>query len=625
MAEERIWQLVNSDWTTSRETETSLRQRIAEGSVRRETLIRRPGMAEWEPAGRVQGLFAAPPSASDEDPNPSQPQDLPPIPARKEPDAGNGGEPRGNSRRQSSSMPKPRPNGVRRCYISRHWHGESSLGISYWINGLLLSLIAAAGAAVLGALDITLAPRLIAAAYVAFTTFLVALGTWQLVGIWRSAGRRIRERKECGKGAAWAYLARVATALGFLFLVMNTLAYRAPSAWAYVKIAFGDGPIPHHILRVLNGGLEIELAGGIDFGTSADLRTLLDATPQVRTIDFNSLGGRIAEALHVRDLIRERHLATYTDAWCASACTVAYMGGYPRYLGPGGKLGFHRYTFPGLTPEQDAAVNIQGEQELINAGVSRVFAAKVFTTASTDLWVPDRSTLLAAHVVTQVVDGMTFAAAAAVGEPVTVASAERTLDAIPGFAALRRADPTAFSHAVADLVVGLRQGETMRDVIAQATMPVLAAVAKFRLVAGDRIQVQIAALLAAEARSLAGDHPDACLALLNESPQNEPSYSQFLPPTLAMRDAALTATIIGGGFADPSYLVDPEEVAAAEIKRLWLQVSAKGVDVSPAGRTPATEKDKRATCIALAEFFAAVSALPASRAGALMRYLEGHG
>src|SRR5262249_13290303 len=196
--------------------------------------------------------------------------------------------------------------------------------------------------------------------------FLVAASVWQLVGIWRSAGRTIEERKRRGKYAIWAGLARLATVLGFLSFVGNSVQYTLPNVLANFKIAFRGDSIPHHMLKALNGGSEIELAGGMHFGTAADLRTLLDATTGVRTIDLDSLGGRVAEAEHVRDLIRERHLATYTAAYCASACTVAYMGGSPRYLGPGGKLGFHRFSFPGLTPEQDSAAARPGAPALVS-------------------------------------------------------------------------------------------------------------------------------------------------------------------------------------------------------------------------------------------------------------------
>src|SRR5260370_9325558 len=88
------------------------------------------------------------------------------------------------------------------------------------------------------------------------------------------------------------------------------------------------------------------------------------------------------------------------------------MGGRQRYLGPDGKLEFHRYAFPGLTDEQDAETNPLGEDELVDAGATREFAKKVFSTPNASAWSPDAATLRANNVVTQVVDGLAFAAAA---------------------------------------------------------------------------------------------------------------------------------------------------------------------------------------------------------------------
>ena len=321
-----------------------------------------------------------------------------------------------------------------RSYFIRHWKGELTLGLSYWINGFFFTILAVmAGAVIENTVDITQSPRLFSAGFAVWAIFLGVLAIWQMVGIWHSAGRTIKERKVLGKGAPWATLARIATGLGFLSLMTKLLTQTLPNAGAYLQIAFSGDDTPHHILKVLNGGSEIELAGGIDFSTAADFRTLLEATVGVRTIDLDNIGGRVGKAEHVRDLIREHHLATYTNASCVSACTVVYMGGYPRYLGPQGKLGFHRYTFPGLSPEQDAAFNQQGEKDLVAAGVTPDFAAKAFSTSSSDLWIPDRATLLSAHVATQVVDGSAFAVAAVGGPQVTRDDIDKTLSSFASF------------------------------------------------------------------------------------------------------------------------------------------------------------------------------------------------
>jgi hypothetical protein len=166
-----------------------------------------------------------------------------------------------------------------------------------------------------------------------------------------------------------------------------------------LSAAFGGVATPRHILVLLAGGSAISLTGGIDLGTDIDLERLLKASPDVRTLEVANLGGSVGEAMKIRDLIRRRRLATYTDGLCASACTVVFMGGAPRLLGPHGRLGFHRYVAAGMPADLDAAMNGAGERDLIRSGVSPDFAARVFQTPSTDLWIPDRATLTAAGVI----------------------------------------------------------------------------------------------------------------------------------------------------------------------------------------------------------------------------------
>lgn len=321
----------------------------------------------------------------------------------------------------------------RGTFIGRHWRGELELGQSYWLCGQLLSvlvvvltiLIAGWAAAI-----ITEAPRLASFAIAMTTSLVLAISIWQAVGIWRSASRRAQQRKSAGKGTFWAIMARLGVILSVVFLAYSFGRYRIPNAIAYLQITFGGDQTPHHVIRLFNGGRVVTLGGGFDFGTADALRTVLDASPGVRTVELNSMGGRVAEADQVRRIIMARHLATYTATTCASACTVAYIGGNPRYLATGARLAFHEFSFPGLSPQQNAAINGHGRSTLINAGVSPWFAQKAFTTPPNRLWTPDSATLLAAHVVTRQLSGYWPSATA-----MDVAGFLRGLTRVPSFAA----------------------------------------------------------------------------------------------------------------------------------------------------------------------------------------------
>ena|ERR1700730_16352920 len=92
-------------------------------------------------------------------------------------------------------------------YIKRHWRGDLSLPVSYWINGWLLGIGYIVGtSAYQPNPSITSAIGLL---------ILIALGcaieVWQLIGIWRSASKHT----ERGGRKIWAYLAQVGVIVGW--------------------------------------------------------------------------------------------------------------------------------------------------------------------------------------------------------------------------------------------------------------------------------------------------------------------------------------------------------------------------------------------------------------------------
>jgi len=589
-----IWHVTDGQ-NTVRETDASLRQRIANGVVDPDTRVWRPGMADWTPAKDVPGLFIPPLKASSTLDANSPPPQSPPV-------LKSGG--------QSS-------------YILRHWRGELGLGISYWVNCILGTMILGIAVGLLGLADITRHPQSITASFACLTLFGIVLSVWQLVGVWRSAGRSIQQRQRRLKWASWAGVARAVAFLEFVSLTVNAVDYQLPATYAMLQIAVGKDPTPPHSLRVLNGGKEIELAGGMDFGTAAELSKLLDTSPGVAVIDLDNIGGRVAEAKLVGDIISQRHLATYTAAVCASACTIAYMSGRPRYLGPNGKLGFHRYSFPGLMPFQELALNQQGQQDLVAAGVAPTFAATAFATPASNVWYPDAATLLAAHVVTRLTDGMAFSAAAGGQTTFTTQDAERILGSSASFAALKRHEPAIYARAIDTTLAEMRAGNSLQNFITRVREPIAAAVTKYLRVAGDDTQVRAARLTSEEARILAPDHPAECVAMWygTSSPGQLP-YIVHLSKDIQAKDNEVSAAIIDTGASDPSSSVATPEIADALMKRIILQVRGKtGIDPSSLTRTSSRPEDQRKICLALAAFLDEVAALPPSQAGDLMRYL----
>jgi hypothetical protein len=289
------------------------------------------------------------------------------------------------------------PMGTPASYWLRHWNGSLPLGISFWINGNLLS--AAAVALVMGLASSDLAaemPRWFSAAGVVYWLALLLLTVWQLVGIWRSAANHI----SAGHARRWARLAQAMVIFGIITSSTSLATIGVPQAFEFAQLALGRDPVGAYELRILRGSAEIVISGAIVFGLTDELADALATRPGVQVIHLNSHGGRVVEARKLRDLIAARELTTYTETGCFSACTLAYAAGKQRLIGINASLGFHQYSFPGV---QQSAFRRQYEKDKsdwLARGIDPRFVERAYATPHHDLWEPEHRELFASGFVT---------------------------------------------------------------------------------------------------------------------------------------------------------------------------------------------------------------------------------
>ena len=81
-------------------------------------------------------------------------------------------------------------------------------------------------------------------------------------------------------------------------------------------------PDGYFSIWLMEGGTEAILIGGIAHGVATELVKFINQTPKVRTIGFYSVGGRVSEAIKIRDIIRARKFDTYVYKQCLSSCTI---------------------------------------------------------------------------------------------------------------------------------------------------------------------------------------------------------------------------------------------------------------------------------------------------------------
>lgn len=93
----------------------------------------------------------------------------------------------------------------------------------------------------------------------------------------------------------------------------------------------------------LDGGVEaIYITGDIELADHAAFRQIAERFPDA-VVFLESPGGTVLPALEIGQLVRARGYRTVVLAGstCTSSCALIWLAGTPRYLEPGGQIGFH--------------------------------------------------------------------------------------------------------------------------------------------------------------------------------------------------------------------------------------------------------------------------------------------
>jgi hypothetical protein len=191
----------------------------------------------------------------------------------------------------------------------------------------------------------------------------------------------------------------VRAALLAAFIVFSALV----AAWA------NDLPVVYHgttspaaefdapnAIRVLPGGKMLEISGSFSLAVPGDFVAALAQAPQVRTVLLESPGGYIQPAMAVKKIIQARGLDTYVGRFCASACTLAFLGGHQRFLAPDARLGFHQARPLDAPPEQADPIL---RQAYSGAGVPAAFIEHILHTPPRELWFPTQDELRDAGII----------------------------------------------------------------------------------------------------------------------------------------------------------------------------------------------------------------------------------
>jgi hypothetical protein len=215
-----------------------------------------------------------------------------------------------------------------------------------------------------------------------------ALLVWVATGCWRSITRHL-ESGTSGLPAMAAYFLMLGAVVFAFAGWVDLLARQAPHpAVATVPVV----PLP-----VIEGAIVME--GEISYA----LLARVDATPvdAARTLNITSPGGLVYAARAIAQRVSRRGLATEVTGDCLSACTLVFLAGSKRHLGPVGRLGFHGYgVIPGTQPLDTRAEEARDRAFMAARGLKDDFLDRIARTRHVDMWFPDRATLRDAGVLT---------------------------------------------------------------------------------------------------------------------------------------------------------------------------------------------------------------------------------
>jgi hypothetical protein len=280
-------------------------------------------------------------------------------------------------------------------YLVKHWRGELSLPVSYWVNATLI-----AGLVPIPLLYLTsvteesgVSIQLTSAILMFVLVLSILISVWAIVGTWRSSDNHSYR----GGSEGWATAAKFFMFVGALRLLVQ-LANLGPFVLETSQLAVGVDSMGAPA-KVAVQGQDLTIVGPLALGTSDLVEQALLDNPNVRRVLINSQGGRLGEAAAISKQVTARQMNTVAQGECSSACTMILVAGVDRSLAAGTKVGFHGPSYPGLgAVEINPALTLMAESYRA-AGLEDSFVTNSLAVDPSTLWYPKESELFEVGVV----------------------------------------------------------------------------------------------------------------------------------------------------------------------------------------------------------------------------------
>jgi len=298
--------------------------------------------------------------------------------------------------------PPPLPPRRSGNYFLAHWRGELSLAQSYWCNGVLVGLGLRLFQTLLLAWLADAHPSLthLLVGVASYAVLRLAISVWQVVGILRAAAL---------SGSRWAVVVNIL----MVFAILATLA-ALPTEWsALQKLAAGASEqrrYDQYTVAPDADGNAIVAKGTMGLGYADAVAGAFASHPSIRRLVIDSVGGDVDNGMQLHDfLAAHRDITVEVDHLCASACTLAFIGGGQRLASTHATFGFHQMrSIIDSRTSRDYTGNIQEKYKslLSQLGASPDFIRLAFAKQGDDVYMPHADELFANHIITGLlVDG----------------------------------------------------------------------------------------------------------------------------------------------------------------------------------------------------------------------------
>ncbi|MBA6292216.1 hypothetical protein H4J58_01035 [Colwellia sp. MB3u-70] len=504
-------------------------------------------------------------------------------------------------------------------WFKLHWQGLLPLDLSYWVNvfaiGIAFLFITPPLFQYLA--DSEASSTLRGLLIITFYVVITGVSVWQLTGLYRSADKHTSR----GGSSGWAMIAKMMVLIGIGRYCFDMNQTGVPFILESGKLIVGESKLPPLSIRVMNQGTEVELQGGIEFGTSNHLSQVLIDNPSIKVIHLNSMGGRIAEAKKLALLVKKNKLITYSKTQCLSACPIVFLAGKEKLLGDSAKLGFHSASFGSVSGSEVEELNKPLLSQLEEANVPSWFVKKVSKISSEDVWNPSNDELKKAGVIDKVVDSGNYAHSGVSDwqNPTTI---DQELQKHEVYKSLNQFDKEGYNVVREKMVSAIKDGTPLNTLTTSVNQYLyIERLNHYMQLGGDEEVIQYMASQILQMEYLKNDYPAKCAAytypeVFDANIAN--NISSLIPSEVSDQETIAFNSLIKS-LSSSNYIVDKEEqttiITGVVEKMIAVDSSYGDVLSNPTKYHEEPEK----LCTVGIMLNKEINALPLEKAGSLLR------